>query len=141
MGHMTAAPPNSFHALARAEWRAWLKKNHTQNAGVWLITYKKASGKPRVDYDEAVEEALCFGWIDSKPAKLDAERSMLWFAPRKPGSRWSKLNRERVERLSAAGQMAPAGRAKVEAAIWRWRQVIGNAYALVWTNVGRPRST
>ncbi len=116
MGRMTAAPPNSFHALTRAEWRAWLKKNHTQNEGVWLITYKKAAGKPRIDYDESVEEALCFGRVDSKPAKLDAERSMLWFAPRKPGSRWSKINRERVERMTASGKMAPAGLAKVEAA-------------------------
>ncbi len=113
---MSEVPPNSFHALTRAAWRVWLNKNHAQPDGVWLITFKKATGKPRIDYDEAVEEALCFGWIDSKPAKLDEERSMLWFAPRKPGSRWSKINRERVARMIGEGKMAPAGLAKVETA-------------------------
>lgn len=109
-------PENSVHPLSRAEWRTWLADNHTRNAGVWLITYKVATGKPRVEYDEAVEEALCFGWVDSKPAKLDDDRSMLWFAPRKPGTNWSRPNKERVERLLAAGQMMPAGLAKVVAA-------------------------
>lgn len=69
-------PPNSVHPLTRAEWRAWLEANQARTAGVWLITHKKATGKPRVEYDEAVEEALCFGWIDSKPNKLDGERSI-----------------------------------------------------------------
>ncbi|MDW8311445.1 MAG: YdeI/OmpD-associated family protein [Burkholderiales bacterium] len=77
---------------------------------------QKATGKPRVDYEEAVEEALCFGWIDSKPRSLDAERSMLWFAPRKPGSGWSRANKARIERLLAAGLMHPAGLATVERA-------------------------
>ena len=84
--------------------------------GVWLISYKKDTGKPRFDYDESVEEALCFGWVDSKPAKLDDERSMLWFAPRKSKTNWSKLNKDRVEKMIKAGLMAPAGLAKVEAA-------------------------
>lgn len=110
------APSNSVHPLTRAEWRAWLAANHQQDAGVWLISYKKAVGRPRVEYDEAVQEALCFGWVDSKPQKLDAERTMLWFAPRKPGSNWSKPNKERVEQLIAAGLMTPAGLAKVTAA-------------------------
>jgi uncharacterized protein YdeI (YjbR/CyaY-like superfamily) len=113
---MQQAPENSVHPLTRAEWRAWLAANHTRTQGIWLITYKKATGKPRVEYDEAVEEALCYGWVDSKPNKLDDERSMLWFAPRKPGTGWSRPNKERVERLLAAGQMAPAGMAKIEAA-------------------------
>ncbi|GAB4215143.1 MAG: YdeI/OmpD-associated family protein [Synechococcales cyanobacterium] len=80
------------------------------------MSYKKASGKPRFDYDEAVREALCFGWIDSKPNKLDEERTLLWFAPRKPGSGWSRPNKERVEHLIAQGLMHPAGLAKVAAA-------------------------
>ena len=63
--------------MTRLEWRQWLAQNHTRTEGVWLISYKKASGKPRFDYDEAVEEALCFGWVDSKPNKLDEERAML----------------------------------------------------------------
>ena len=109
-------PPNSIHPLTRAEWRAWLEENHTRGEGVWLISYKKATGMSRMAYDEAVEEALCFGWVDSKPNKLDDERSLLWFAPRKPGTGWSKPNKERVARLIAAGLMAPAGLAKVEAA-------------------------
>lgn len=113
---MTNAPPDSVHPLSRAEWRAWLEQNHTRTSGVWLITYKKATGQPRVEYDDAVEEALCFGWIDSKPNKLDDDRSMLWFAPRKPGTGWSRPNKQRVERMIAAGLMAPAGLAKVEAA-------------------------
>ena len=108
--------PQSVHPLTRAEWRAWLEQHHADTTGIWLITYKKATGKPRVAYEEAVEEALCFGWIDSKGNKLDEERSMLWFAPRRPGSGWSKPNKERVERLLAAGLMAPAGLAKIAAA-------------------------
>jgi uncharacterized protein YdeI (YjbR/CyaY-like superfamily) len=113
---MPAPKGELFHPLSRAEWRAWLEANHTRTAGVWLVTFKKATGKPRVEYDEAVEEALCFGWVDSKPNKLDDERSLLWFAPRKGGTGWSKPNKERVARMLAEGKMAPAGLAKVEAA-------------------------
>jgi uncharacterized protein YdeI (YjbR/CyaY-like superfamily) len=114
---MTAkAPHNSILAHDRAEWRAWLHAHHARDEGVWLITYKKASGKPHLPYNDAVEEALCFGWVDSKPGKLDAERSMLYFAPRKTSTGWSRLNKQRVERLLAAGLMMPAGLAKVEQA-------------------------
>ena len=74
------------------------------------------AGKARFDYDEAVEEALCFGWIDSKPNKLDDERAMLWFAPRKAGTGWSRLNKARAEKMIAAGQMTPAGLARIAAA-------------------------
>lgn len=74
-------PPNSTHPKTRAEWRAWLSEHHSRSEGIWLISYKKATGKPYIGYNDAVEEALCFGWIDSKPNKLDEERSMLWFAP------------------------------------------------------------
>ena len=113
---MTTPPPNSVHPKSRAEWRKWLEKNHTRTEGIWVITYKKATGKPRMDYDESVEEALCFGWIDSKGNKLDDERSMLWFAPRKAGTGWSKLNKERVAKLIKARLMTPAGLAKINAA-------------------------
>jgi len=113
---MTNEPPNSVHPYTRIEWRTWLEQNHTRTEGVWFISFKKATGKPRVTYDEAVEEALCFGWIDSKGNKLDEERSMLWFAPRKPRTGWSRPNKERVERLLAAGLMASAGLAKISAA-------------------------
>jgi uncharacterized protein YdeI (YjbR/CyaY-like superfamily) len=109
-------PPNAVLPRSRAEWRAWLAEHHARPGGVWLVSHKKAAGGPHVTYDEAVEEALCFGWVDSKPAKLDAARTMLWFAPRKTGSRWAATNKARVGRLLAAGLMAPAGLAKVEAA-------------------------
>lgn len=113
---MTEVPPNSIHPLTRAEWRAWLEAHHTQTTGIWLIIYKKATGKPRIEYEESVEEALCFGWIDSVANKLDDERSMQWFAPRKSGSGWSRPNKERIERLIQAGLMRPAGLAKIAAA-------------------------
>jgi uncharacterized protein YdeI (YjbR/CyaY-like superfamily) len=113
---MPDAPENSTHPKNRAEWRKWLEKNHTRKDGVWLVSYKKAAGKPRVEYDEAVEEALCFGWIDSKGGKVDDERTMLWMSPRKAGSGWSKPNKERIERMVAEGKMTPAGLEKIEAA-------------------------
>ena len=100
----------------RAQWRSWLAEHHAAITGVWLVSYKKATGKPRIEYEEAIEEALCFGWVDGKANTLDEERSMLWFAPRKPRTGWSRPNKQRVARLLAAGLMAPAGLAKVEAA-------------------------
>lgn len=109
-------PDNAIHPKSRQEWRLWLEKHHGRAEGIWLISFKKATGKPRFEYSEAVEEALCYGWVDSKPRKLDDERSMLWFAPRKRGTGWSKPNKERVEKLIETGQMRPAGLAKVEAA-------------------------
>ena len=114
--NMPRTPPNSIHPKTRAEWREWLEHHQTQTEGVWLISFKKASGNPRLSYDEAVEEALCFGWVDSKLNRLDAERSMLCFAPRKAGTGWSRLNKTRVEKLMIAGRMRPTGLAKVEAA-------------------------
>ncbi len=109
-------PENAIHPLSVGEWRSWLQSHHQRDTGVWLVSFKKASGLPRFDYDEAVEQALCFGWVDSKPAKLDDQRSMLWFAPRKPSSAWSAINKARVEHLIAARQMHPAGLAVVEQA-------------------------
>jgi uncharacterized protein YdeI (YjbR/CyaY-like superfamily) len=106
----------SYHPKTRAEWRAWLAKYHATSAGVWFVYYKSATGRARVSYDDAVEEALCFGWIDSVQRTLDDERSMLRFSSRKPKSVWSKLNKDRVERLIERGQMTPAGLAKIEAA-------------------------
>jgi uncharacterized protein YdeI (YjbR/CyaY-like superfamily) len=105
-----------FMAMSRAAWRAWLAEHHATAPGVWLITYKKASGKPHLPYEEVVEEALCFGWIDSKGNKVDAERTKLLVTPRKKGSGWSRPNKERIERLLANGRMTPAGLAKIEAA-------------------------
>jgi uncharacterized protein YdeI (YjbR/CyaY-like superfamily) len=113
---MAAPDYERTHPLSRKEWRQWLAKNHTTSPGIWFIYFKKETGKPRVSYDEAVEEALCFGWIDSLPRKLDAERTMLKFTPRKPKSVWSKLNKTRVEQLIKNKQMMPAGLATIEIA-------------------------
>jgi uncharacterized protein YdeI (YjbR/CyaY-like superfamily) len=105
-----------FHAPTRKAWRQWLLKNHQQEESVWLIIYKKESATPSVNYDEAVEEALCFGWIDSKPAKRDAESFLQYFAKRKPKSNWSALNKKRVATLMAAGQLHASGLAMIELA-------------------------
>ena len=105
-----------FHPLSRQKWREWLKKNHDKSGGIWFVYYKKAANKPRVTYDEAVEEALCFGWIDSVPRKVDEERSKLLFTPRKRKSVWSKLNKERIVKLIEKGAMTEAGLNKIEAA-------------------------
>jgi uncharacterized protein YdeI (YjbR/CyaY-like superfamily) len=99
----------------REEWRAWLEANHQTAAGAWLVTFKQGRG-PYFPYAERVEEALCFGWVDSLARGLDDARSMQLFTPRKPASYWSGPNRERVARLTAAGRMAPAGQAMVDLA-------------------------
>lgn len=109
-------PIDAFYARDRSEWRAWLEQNHAHSSGIWLIYYKKESGKPRVAYDEAVEEALCFGWVDSRPNAIDGESYMQLFSPRKAKSPWSKLNKQRVESLIRRGLMTPAGLEKIEAA-------------------------
>ena len=103
------------HADDRATWRTWLEANHATASGAWLVTWRKGHG-PVLDYGEAVEEALCFGWVDSRGGKLDERRTKLYFAPRKANSQWSASNKERVERLIAAGLMRPAGLAAIERA-------------------------
>jgi uncharacterized protein YdeI (YjbR/CyaY-like superfamily) len=104
-----------IHAEDRATWRAWLEANHATETGVHLVSWKRGFG-PSVPYEEAVEEALCFGWIDSSGGTIDERRSKLYFAPRKPRSGWAATNKARVERLLAAGRMAPAGLAAIERA-------------------------
>ncbi|MBX0292950.1 YdeI/OmpD-associated family protein [Hymenobacter sp. HSC-4F20] len=103
-------------APSRPEWRAWLAAHHTHSVGIWLVLYKKGSGPPRLSYAEAVEEALCFGWIDSLPRKVDASRFHLYFSPRRKGSVWSAVNKKRIEQLRAAGLLMPAGQVKIAAA-------------------------
>jgi uncharacterized protein YdeI (YjbR/CyaY-like superfamily) len=100
----------------RGGWRAWLEANHHTARGVWLISARPSSGRTTVDYEAAVEEALCFGWVDSRGGAVDDQRTKLYFAPRKPTSGWARPNKERVERLLAAGRMAPAGVAAIERA-------------------------
>jgi uncharacterized protein YdeI (YjbR/CyaY-like superfamily) len=100
----------------REDWRAWLRDRHRGSSGVWLVTWKKATGRPHVSYDDAVEEALCFGWVDSRSRSIDDERTSLFFTPRKPKSSWSASNVARVEKLERAGLMRAAGRRAVEEA-------------------------
>lgn len=93
----------------RGLWREWLEKNHAAEKEAFFIFYKKHTGKPTLTLDEAVEEALCFGWIDSVSRTLDSERYVLRFSPRKPSSKWADSNIGRVKRLIADGLMTPAG--------------------------------
>jgi len=99
----------TVYAKTRAAWRVWLSKHHASKREIWLVYYKKASGKASVSYAEAVEEALCFGWIDSIVKSIDTARYAQRFSPRKRGSNWSRPNLERVARLIADGKMTPAG--------------------------------
>jgi uncharacterized protein YdeI (YjbR/CyaY-like superfamily) len=93
----------------RKEWHNWLEKNHTIAEEIWIIYYKKSSGKPRIPYTAAVEEALCFGWIDGKIQSVNKDYYIQRFTPRRPGSRWSKYNIERVQKLIREDKMKPAG--------------------------------
>ncbi len=96
------------------QWRAWLTRHHATSRGVWLTTWKKGRG-PYVPMSDLVDQALCFGWVDSQPRSLDADRSQRLLTPRRPGSNWSRINKQRVDRLTKAGLMAPSGLAVVEA--------------------------
>jgi uncharacterized protein YdeI (YjbR/CyaY-like superfamily) len=99
----------TFYAKDRAAWRSWLEKNHDKEAEIWFVFYNKASGKPTVAYNDAVEEALCFGWIDGVVRKNDINSTIQRFTPRRPKSNWSELNKERVRRLIKANLMTSAG--------------------------------
>lgn len=99
----------AIYAASPAEWRDWLAANHASAGKVWLIFYFKASGVPTLTWSEAVDEALCFGWIDSKTIKRDAQSRYQYFCPRKPKSIWSKVNKGKIERLIADGKMTEAG--------------------------------
>jgi uncharacterized protein YdeI (YjbR/CyaY-like superfamily) len=114
-----AIPPEESERLepgSRAEWRSWLATHHGSSGGVWLVLRRRQSGRAGPTYEEAVQEGLCFGWIDSKSVKLDDERTMLRFSPRKRGSGWARSNKLRIERLLADGLMAEAGLARIEEA-------------------------
>lgn len=113
---MAGTTYKSIHPKNRKAWRKWLENEHLSSTGIWLVYYKKHTGLRGLSYDEAVEEALCFGWIDSLPGKLDDDRSMLKFTPRKPRSVWSALNKKRVDQLISQGLMTAAGLASIELA-------------------------
>ncbi|CAI9401102.1 hypothetical protein HIDPHFAB_00538 [Nocardioides sp. T2.26MG-1] len=99
-----------------AAWRAWLREHHDRSPGVWLVLTKKGRAVTALTYEEAVEESLCFGWIDSQARRRDEQTRCLRMTPRGARSPWSSSNVERVARLKAAGRMEPAGRAAVAAA-------------------------
>jgi uncharacterized protein YdeI (YjbR/CyaY-like superfamily) len=105
---------NALSFKGREEWRNWLRKNYEKTSHVWLALYKKKSGKIGITLKESVEEAMCFGWIDGKLKKLDDDRFILRFSPRKANSVWSKINKERAEALIKSGLMTSAGLAKIE---------------------------
>ncbi|HSJ89476.1 MAG TPA: hypothetical protein VK909_19855 [Anaerolineales bacterium] len=93
------------------EFRRWLIQNHKNKKEIWLIQYKKATKKPSIDYVEAVQEAICFGWIDGLEKSIDTERYALRFSPRRPKSNWTNTNKDRARRMISEGRMTPAGRA------------------------------
>ena len=105
-----------FTPKNRDEWRAWLERNHATAKEIWLVRYKMNFTKPTISYDEAVEEALCFGWIDGIIKSIDAEKYAARFSPRRSGSIWSETNKARVAKVIAQGLMMPIGLAKIEEA-------------------------
>lgn len=113
---MQEKPIEIFYPKNRNAWRSWLSKNHDSKQSVWLIYYKKNSGKPTVKYSDAVDEALCFGWIDSKVKPIDEEKFMQFFCKRKPTGTWSKINKEKIQQLIEMGLMTKAGYEIIETA-------------------------
>jgi uncharacterized protein YdeI (YjbR/CyaY-like superfamily) len=116
-----AAPvsPNGRDVIvpaSRSEWRRWLSANTDRTEGLWVVHRKKSSALKGPVYDDLVEEALCFGWIDSVTHRVDEDRMLQWFSPRRPGGLWSALNKERIERLQHDGLMTEAGQAAIERA-------------------------
>jgi uncharacterized protein YdeI (YjbR/CyaY-like superfamily) len=102
-----------LHVEDVQQWRSWLLEHADRGVGVWLVSWKRATGRPAITYEQAIEEALTVGWVDSTAGTIDGERSMLWFAPRKPGSGWSRPNKQRLERLERDGRMQERGRSVV----------------------------
>jgi len=95
----------TLHVTDPLEWRSWLRLNHKKEKEIWLVYYKKHTGKPRISYNDAVEQALCFGWIDSIAKSLDADRTAQRFSPRRPGVPYSQANKERLRHLAARGKL------------------------------------
>lgn len=106
----------AFYPTSLTEWRKWLEENHLSKQSVWLVFYTKSSGKFSLAWSEAVDIALCYGWIDSKKIKIDHETSHQFFSKRKPNSTWSKINKEKVRKLIESGQMMQAGYESIETA-------------------------
>lgn len=105
-----------FYPTSQADWRQWLEENHVSRQSVWLVFYAKSSEKSSITWSDAVDVALCFGWIDSKKIKIDAEKSHQFFSKRKPQSTWSKINKEKVQNLIENGLMTQTGLNSIEVA-------------------------
>ena len=103
----------TLYVTDRDDFRKWLIENHQTKKEIWLIRYKKVTKKPSINYVEAVEEAICFGWIDGLEKSMDAERYALRFSPRRPKSNWTNTNKDRARRMIAEGRMTAAGRASL----------------------------
>jgi uncharacterized protein YdeI (YjbR/CyaY-like superfamily) len=106
----------TFYPTTQRAWRAWLKAHHDKKESVWLVMYKKECNKPTIDWSGAVDEALCFGWVDSIRKSIDQERFMNFFTRRKPKGTWSKINKDKVKQLIDEGRMTPAGLKAIETA-------------------------
>lgn len=113
---MSKRDAKSFCPATKQDWRNWLEQNHHTEDGVWLIVYKKSSKTPNLDWSESVDEALCFGWIDSVKQSVDKDRYKQYFCKRKPNSTWSKINKDKIEVLQAEGLMTEAGLKTIEIA-------------------------
>jgi uncharacterized protein YdeI (YjbR/CyaY-like superfamily) len=106
----------TFYPKSQQQWRNWLEENHRLKQSIWLICYKKSSNQPSISWSDAVDEALCFGWIDSTVRSLDDEKFMRFFSKRKPNGTWSKVNKEKIKRLVDEGLMTQAGYEVIEVA-------------------------
>lgn len=113
---MSADGKPTVHPETVDEWRGWLAVNHARGAGVWLVQWKRHTGRPALSYEEAITEALAWGWVDSTAGTVDSDRAKLWYAPRRPRSGWSRPNKQRVERMLAEGRMQPAGQRCIDVA-------------------------
>ncbi|GAA4469649.1 YdeI/OmpD-associated family protein [Nemorincola caseinilytica] len=106
----------TFYPASVQEWRLWLQQHHDKKPSIWIVCYKKETGIPTITWSEAVDEALCFGWIDSTRRSVDSGSFIQFFTRRKPTSTWSRINKEKVDRLTAEGRMTPAGQEVIEKA-------------------------
>lgn len=113
---MAEARPEQFQPDALADWHDWLAANHTRREGVWVVTWRKRSGRVSPSYEELVREALCWGWIDGQTKVLDEDRAMQWMSPRRGSSPWAASNKARVAQLEGEGRLQPAGIAAIEKA-------------------------
>ncbi len=113
---MSLADAPRVHIESIEQWREWLAAHHLTETGVWLVTWRSATGRAAPTYEEQIQEALCVGWVDSTRKRIDDDRTMLYFARRRPGSPWARTNKARIARLEAERRMLPAGQAVVDRA-------------------------